>query len=62
MELDPKDKKYFMTESGMKETGLDLLIKTGYKILKLITFFTTTPKEKERGLYQNNVGQLKQQV
>ena len=45
MELEPKDRKYFMTESGIKETGLDLLIKTGYKILKLITFFTTTPKE-----------------
>ena len=45
MELDPKDRKYFMTETGIRETGLDLLIKTGYKILKLITFFTTTPKE-----------------
>jgi len=45
MELDPKDRKYFMTESRIKETGLDLLIKTGYKILKLITFFTSTHKE-----------------
>ena len=45
MELDPKDRKYFMIESGIEETGLDLLIKTGYKILKLITFFTTAPKE-----------------
>ena len=45
MELDPKDKKYFMTESGIRETGLDLLIKTGYNILKLITFFTSTHKE-----------------
>ena len=45
MQLDPKDRKYFMTESRIKETGLDLLIKTGYKILKLITFFTSTHKE-----------------
>ena len=45
MELDPKDRKYFMTESRIKETGLNLLIKTGYKILKLITFFTSTHKE-----------------
>ena len=45
MELDPKDRKYFMNESGIREIGLDLLIKTGYKILKLVTFFTTTPKE-----------------
>ena len=45
MELDPKDRKYFMTGSGIKETGLDLLIKTGYKILKLETFFTSGPEE-----------------
>ena len=45
IELDPQDRKYFIIESGIRETGLDLLIKTGYKILKLVTFFTTTPKE-----------------
>ena len=45
MELDPKDRKYFMTESRIKETGLDLLIKTGYKILNLETFFTSGPEE-----------------
>jgi len=45
MELDPKDRKYFMTESGIKKTGLDLLIKTGYKILKLETFFTFNLEE-----------------
>ena len=45
MELDPKDRKHFMTESGIKETGLDLLIKTGYKILNLETFFTSGPEE-----------------
>ena len=45
MELDPKDRKHFMTKTGIKETGLDLLIKTGYKILKLETFFTSGPEE-----------------
>ena len=45
MELDPKDRKHFMTESGIKETGLNLLIKTGYEILKLETFFTSGPEE-----------------
>ena len=45
MELDPKDRKYIMTETGIKKTGLDLLIKSGYNILKLITFFTSTHKE-----------------
>ena len=45
MDLDPKDRKYFMNESGIKETGLNLLIKTGYEILKLETFFTSGPEE-----------------
>ena len=45
MELEQKDRKYFMNESGIKETGLDLLIKTGYKILKLETFFTFNLEE-----------------
>ena len=45
MELDLKDRKHFMIESGIKETGLDSLIKIGYKILKLETFFTAGPKE-----------------
>ena len=45
MELEQKDRKYFMNESGIKETGLDLLIKTGYKILKLQTFFTFNLEE-----------------
>ena len=45
MELEEKDKKYFMKESGIKEIGLNLLIKAGYKILKLETFFTSGPEE-----------------
>ena len=45
MDLDQKDKKYFMNESGIKETGLDSLIRTGYEILKLSTFFTSGPEE-----------------
>ena len=45
MDLDSKDRKYFMNESGIKETGLNLLIKTGYEILKLETFFTSGPEE-----------------
>ena len=45
MDLDSKDRKNFMNESGIKETGLNLLIKTGYEILKLETFFTSGPEE-----------------
>ena len=45
LELKQTDRKSFIKESSINETGLDLLIKSGYKILKLVTFFTTTPKE-----------------
>ena len=45
MELDPKDRINFMTDSGIKDTGLDLLISAGYKVLRLETFFTTGPEE-----------------
>ena len=45
LELEQTDRKSFIKESGINETGLDLLIKSGYKMLKLVTFFTTTPKE-----------------
>ena len=30
---------------GLKDTGLDLLIQKGYKILELDTFFTSGPEE-----------------
>ena len=45
MELDEKDRANFITESGIKNTGLNSLIKTGYKVLKLETFFTSSPEE-----------------
>ena len=34
-----------LAELGMKKTGLDAVIVAAYKLLKLITFFTTGPKE-----------------
>ena len=45
MSLQEKDRKDFMLESGMKSTGLDNLIKTGYSALGLSTFFTSGPEE-----------------
>ena len=45
LELEQAERKSFIKGSGINATGLDLLIKSGYKILKLVTFFTTTPKE-----------------
>ncbi|ACM27205.1 redox-regulated ATPase YchF [Agrobacterium sp. SHOUNA12C] len=35
----------FLSELGLKEAGLDQLIRAGYKLLHLITYFTVGPKE-----------------
>jgi len=40
-DLDQKEAGEYMKEVGLKELGLNKLIKSGYKLLKLITFFTT---------------------
>ena len=45
MNLKPGDRKDFMLEAGLKNTGLDNLIKAGYATLGLSTFFTSGPKE-----------------
>ena len=45
MGLKMDDRKDFMFESGIKSTGLDNLIKTGYDALGLSTFFTSGPEE-----------------
>ena len=39
------EKQEFLESIGIKENGLSLLIKEGYKILELSTFFTIGPKE-----------------
>ena len=45
MGLQLKDREDFMLDSGIKSTGLDNLIKTGYDTLGLSTFFTSGPEE-----------------
>jgi ribosome-binding ATPase YchF (GTP1/OBG family) len=35
----------FLSEIGLKEPGLDRLIRAGYGLLHLVTFFTVGPKE-----------------
>ena len=37
---DPEDKQMFLEEYKLTESGLDKLIKSGYKLLNLITYFT----------------------
>jgi len=44
-ELDTKERKNYMEMIGLEETGLDMLIQKGYKILELDTFFTSGPEE-----------------
>ena len=44
-ELDINEKKNYMEMIDLKDTGLNLLIKKGYKILELDTFFTSGPEE-----------------
>ena len=39
------EKQEFLKMIGLKETGLNTIIKQGYKTLDLITFFTVGPKE-----------------
>ncbi len=43
--LDVHEKKNYMEMIGLKETGLNMLIKKGYQILELDTYFTSGPEE-----------------
>ncbi len=45
MDLQPEEREDYMKNIGLKKTGLDQLIKTGYRLLNLNTFFTSGPKE-----------------
>ena len=54
MNLQTKDRKDFMAESGIKNTGLDNLIKTGYNTLGLSTFFTSGPEESRAWTIEKN--------
>jgi GTP-binding protein YchF len=40
-----EDKKDFLASIGLEETGLSKIIRAGYEMLNLITFFTIGPKE-----------------
>lgn len=44
-ELDGEDKKAFLDDLGIKESGLDMLIKASYHLLGYISFLTAGPKE-----------------
>jgi len=44
-ELDDEEKEMFLSDFGIKETGLDKLVKEAYDILGLATYFTAGEKE-----------------
>lgn len=44
-ELDGDEKQAFLEEMGLQESGLDRLIRAGYDLLGLITYFTAGVKE-----------------
>jgi GTP-binding protein YchF len=43
--LGPDDRAAFMADAGMKETGLHALVREGYRLLDIITFYTTVGTE-----------------
>ncbi len=44
-ELEADEKVEFLAEMGLAEPGLDRVIRAGYSLLELLTFFTAGPKE-----------------
>jgi GTP-binding protein YchF len=44
-QLDPEEAEMFLAELGLDEAGLDRLIRAGYQLLGLQTYFTAGPKE-----------------
>ena len=44
-ELEDEEKKMFLEELGLKESGLEKLIKASYRLLGLMSYLTAGPKE-----------------
>ncbi|KLI63923.1 redox-regulated ATPase YchF [Aurantiacibacter marinus] len=45
VQMPPEDRAEFLTELGLEESGLARVIRAGYQLLGLKTFFTAGPKE-----------------
>jgi ribosome-binding ATPase len=43
--LSPSEQKDYLAAVGLREPGLNRVIRAGYKLLRLVTFFTAGPKE-----------------
>ena len=53
-ELDENERKNYMEMIGLNDTGLDILIRKGYNILQLDTFFTSGPEETRAWTVEKN--------
>ena len=54
MGLDKSERETFMKEIGLNKTGLNQLIKEGYELLNLDTFFTSGPEESRAWTVKKN--------
>jgi GTP-binding protein YchF len=54
MGLDNNERETFMKEIGLNKTGLNQLIKEGYDLLNLDTFFTSGPEESRAWTVERN--------
>ena len=53
-ELENEEKENYMKMIGLRETGLDMLIQKGYRILELETYFTSGPEETRAWTIEKN--------
>ena len=53
-QLEKEEKQNYMSMIGLKETGLNMLIKKGYDVLELETYFTSGPEETRAWTIQKN--------
>ncbi len=53
-ELEKEERKNYMKMIGLKDTGLNLLIRKGYQILELDTYFTSGPEETRAWTIEKN--------
>ena len=58
-QLDPDEKNNYMKMINQKETGLKALVKKGYELLNLQTFFTSGPEESRAWTIPKNCTALK---
>jgi GTP-binding protein YchF len=59
-DMNDEDQKLFLADMGMTEPGLDRVIRAGYALLSLETFFTAGPKEVHA--WQLHIGQTAPQA